>query len=82
MTQRRSRRAAVRRIWRLAISDGLPIRAFSVAMVVGTALNLINQGEALFAGGEIHLGKALLTYLVPFVVSTHGAVTARLRAET
>jgi len=25
-------------------------------------------------------GKLILTYLVPFAVSTHGAVSARLRA--
>jgi hypothetical protein len=69
------------RIWRLAVSDGTPGRALQVALVVGTILNLINQGEAMLSKGEVHFGKALLTYLVPFVVSTHGAVMARLRHE-
>lgn len=66
---------------RLAASDGVPRRALMVAAVVGTALNLINQGDALLAGGAIHIGKLLLTYLVPYAVSTHGAVSARLRLE-
>jgi hypothetical protein len=81
MTGRKSRQATLRRVWRLVISDGVPGRALLVAALVGTLLNVINQGDAVLAGGGIHLGKALLTYLVPFVVSTHGAVMARLRVN-
>lgn len=44
-----------------------------VALVVGTALCLINQGDALFAGRELNYWKVVLTYLVPFFVSTYGA---------
>jgi len=33
---------------RYALSDGIPRRSFFVAIVVGTILNLINQGDALF----------------------------------
>ncbi len=64
---------------RLATTEGVPRRAFWVAVVVGSILNLINQGDALFAGAAIHWGKLILTYAVPFAVSTHGAVSARLR---
>jgi hypothetical protein len=46
--------------------------------VVGTILNLINQGDALFGPGPINWVKVLLTYLVPYVVSTYGAVSYRL----
>jgi hypothetical protein len=49
-----------------------------VALVVGTILNLINQGDALFGPGPINWVKVLLTYLVPYVVSTYGAVSYRL----
>jgi hypothetical protein len=52
-------------------------RAILVALVVGTILNLINQGDALSAGRHIDWAKALLTYLVPFCVSVHGALSAR-----
>ncbi|MCP5432694.1 MAG: nitrate/nitrite transporter NrtS [Alphaproteobacteria bacterium] len=53
------------------------MRALIVAVFVGTALNLINQGDALFSGGRLILWKAALTYVVPFLVSAHGALTAR-----
>lgn len=52
------------------------LRGVIVALLVGTALNLINQGDALLAREPIDAWKAALTYLVPFLVSTHGALTA------
>ena len=71
-----------RRAWALATSGGVPRRAFWVALVVGTVLNLINQGDAILAGGaRLNWLKLVLTYLVPFAVSTHGAVTVRLRLD-
>ena len=63
-----------------AISEGVPRRAFWVAIVVGAILNLINQGDALFGAGTVNWIKVTLTFLVPYVVSTHGAVSSRLRA--
>lgn len=51
-------------------------RAVIVALVVGTVLNLINQGGAILAGAPVVLWKIALTYIVPFIVSTHGALTA------
>lgn len=53
--------------------------AVRVALVVGTILTLINQGDALFGPGRVSLFKAALTYAIPYLVSTHGAVTARMR---
>ena len=44
-----------------------------VAIVVGTALNAINQGDAILAGYDVDITKALLTYCVPFCVATYGA---------
>jgi len=69
-------------MWRralvLALSDGVPARALFVAFVIGTILNLINQGDALVIGGPLNWTKLALTYLTPYLVSTHGAVAARL----
>jgi hypothetical protein len=31
-----------------SLSDGIPLRSGCVALVVGTILNLINQGDAIF----------------------------------
>ena len=66
------------RIWRYAASDGVPRRSCIVALIVGTILNLINQGDALIAGAAIDWIKVLMTYAVPYLVSTYGAVSYRL----
>jgi hypothetical protein len=68
------------RIWRYAVSEGVPRRSLFVALIVGTILNLINQGDAMLAGMPLDLAKLLLTYLVPYCVSTYGAVSYRLHA--
>jgi hypothetical protein len=67
----------IRKIWRYAISDGVPRRSLVVALIVGTILNLINQGDAMIAGLPLNLAKLSLTYLVPYLVSTYGAVSYR-----
>jgi hypothetical protein len=61
-----------------AVSGGVPRRAFKVALVVGTILNLINQGIALVHGAPVELPKLVLNYLVPYCVATYGAVSYRL----
>jgi hypothetical protein len=63
-----------------AVADGLPRRALLAALVVGTALNLINQGDALFGPASLDWLKLGLTYVVPYSVTTYGAVSERLRA--
>ena len=45
------------RIWLYCISDGVPKRSLVVALIVGTILNLINQGDALVAGARLNLTK-------------------------
>lgn len=59
------------------------LNALKTALVVGTVLTLINQGDALLRGA-VSLGvlaKIALTYVVPYLVSTAGALGAtRLRA--
>ena len=64
---------------RCAISDGVPRRSLYVALIVGTVLNLINQGDALLGMASINWLKLILTYCVPYVVCTYGAVSYRLR---
>ena len=52
-------------------------RSFLTAVVVGTVLTLLNQGTTFLAGGwEGNLyWKIPLTYCVPFVVVTFGALS-------
>lgn len=51
-------------------------RSLGVSLIVGTALNLINQGDTIFAGSMPVIWKIVLTYLVPFFVATYGAYAA------
>ncbi|HIC81125.1 MAG TPA: hypothetical protein EYH07_10310 [Kiloniellaceae bacterium] len=68
----------------LAVALRPPVvrRSLTVALVVGTALVVINQGDRLIAGQGLDLMKALLTYLVPYCVATYGAVSALLGQES
>ena len=61
-----------------AVSDGVPRRSLWVALVVGTILNLINQGDALLGASPVNWIKIALTFLVPYAVSTYGAVSYQL----
>jgi hypothetical protein len=63
---------------RYAASGGVPARSLRVALVVGTLLNLINQGDALFEAEPLNWWKLLLTFAMPYAVSTYGAVSFRL----
>lgn len=56
-----------------ALSRNIAINALRIALVVGTVLNLINQGEALFTGGEISWPHVFLNYLVPYCVASYSA---------
>ena len=58
-------------------------RSLRVALVVGTLLTVINQGDLLLAGaisGEV-IAKIVLTYCVPYAVSTYAGVGALLEQD-
>ncbi len=54
-------------------------RALKVCSIVGTVLILINQGDMVALGEFPPLWKILLTYLVPYCVSSYS--TAMLLVE-
>lgn len=60
----------------LALEPRVVRSGLAVGLVVGTILNLINQGDAVFGDKPAVLWKLLLTYCVPYCVSTYGAVMA------
>jgi hypothetical protein len=66
----------------LAREPAIVRRSLRVALVVGTLLTLINHGDRLLARDldAMALVKILLTYAVPYCVSTWAAVQA-LRAS-
>lgn len=47
--------------------------ALPLAMVVGTILNLINQGERVLAGTGVSWPHVFLNYLVPYCVASYAA---------
>jgi hypothetical protein len=49
------------------------------SLFIGTLLNVINQGDALFGSQPLALGKLLLTYVVPYCVATYSATSISLR---
>lgn len=64
----------------LAVSDAVRQRALKISFIVGTALNIINQGEILINLdiNSINLIKIILTYLVPYSVTTYTATMIKL----
>lgn len=56
-------------------------RSMMAAAVVGTVLTLLNQGDTMLAGNLTNalFWKVPLTYCVPFIVATYGALTNNLR---
>ena len=70
--------------WTTAVRPDITRRSLKVALIVGTVLALINHGDRLLAldlDREAVL-KILLTYLVPYCVSTWASVqTARVHAS-
>jgi len=74
--------AVLRRVLAYATADGVPLRSVKVALVIGTVLNLINQGDALLGDAPVNWAKIALTYVVPYCVSTYGAVSYRLSVES
>ena len=62
----------------IIFNRGIMRRSFYVALIVGTILNLIAQGDFLVEGRPLNFWKIALTFCVPYCVATYGAVTARL----
>jgi len=65
---------------RLLFSPVAVRRALKVSVIIGTLLVLINQGDMILAGTMPPLWKILLTYFVPYGVSSYS--TAALLRDT
>ncbi len=65
-------------VWvQLATSRSIVRRSVFVSLVVGTILLIINQGDVMIGGAAPNVLKTILTYLVPYCVSTHASVSAQ-----
>lgn len=58
-------------------------KAIKIAFVVGSMLNIINQGEHFIHLNfdQISYAKLVLTYFVPFFVSTYTAININMRLK-
>ncbi|MCK9199866.1 MAG: nitrate/nitrite transporter NrtS [Gallionella sp.] len=61
------------RLLRIAGRRRIAISALKVALVVGTLLNLVNQGGNLLDGLPLNTTQMLLNFFVPFCVSSYSA---------
>jgi hypothetical protein len=61
------------RILRLMVTPRISRTALKVSLVVGTVLNVINNGEQLWTLHTVNLWSAMLNFVVPFCVSSYSA---------
>jgi hypothetical protein len=65
-------------LFHAAASKPIVINALRIAAVVGTVLNLINQGDSLWTGDAPSWPHVLLNYLVPYLVASYSAAKNEL----
>ncbi len=61
----------------MILGDGTPKKAMFTALVVGTLLTAINHGDMILSGLAPSPWKVILTYCVPYCVTTCGAITGK-----
>ncbi len=71
--------STIKQACHFALTDGVPVRSLYVALIVGTVLNIINQGDVLLGAASFNWVKMILTYVVPYCVCTYGAVSLKMR---
>lgn len=64
--------------WKAAFERSTMLVALKVALVVGTILLAINQGDIILSGDVPPIWKVVLTYCVPFSVSTFSSATFKV----
>lgn len=63
----------MRALFQVACSARIVKSAMRIALVVGTILNLVNQGGAILAGSGISWSHVALNFLVPYCVASYSA---------
>lgn len=67
---------------RLACERPIVLAALKVAAVVGTVLNLVNQGAPFLAGEALNIPQLLMNFFVPYCVSSYSATKNELRKRS
>ncbi len=60
-------------VWRLMLTPRIVRPALKVSLVVGTVLNVINNGEQFWTHHTVSLWQAALNFVVPYCVSSYSA---------
>jgi hypothetical protein len=63
----------MRSLFQVACSGKIVKNSLRIALVVGSILNLVNQGSAILAGTGISWIHVSLNYLVPYCVASYSA---------
>lgn len=66
-------------VGRLMLTPAIFCSALKVAVVVGTVLNLINNGDRIFGQESISGWSVAMNFLVPFLVSSYSAARHEAR---
>ena len=61
----------------MIFGDGTPKKAILTALVVGSLLTAINHGDVILSNLAPAPWKVILTYCVPYCVTTWGAITGK-----
>jgi hypothetical protein len=82
VTERHSRqfgvwRGQVKRFRQAAFSRSILTNSLKVSCVVGSILNVVNQGSNLVNGGAISWPHFFLNFLVPFCVANYSGAAAK-----
>ncbi len=65
---------------RVAVSAPVAKNSLKIALVVGSLLNLINQGENFWHDGTLAWGHLLLNYAVPYCVASYSAAKNKIES--
>lgn len=68
----------MRALFQAAGERRIVINSLRIALVVGTVLNLVNQGEAIMAGASVSWVHLFLNYAVPYCVASYSAAKNEL----
>ncbi len=68
----------MRTLFQAACSGKIVKNSVRIALVVGSILNLINQGSAILSGAGISWVHIALNYLVPYCVASYSAAKNEL----
>ena len=63
----------MRSLFQVACSGKIVKNSLRIALVVGSILNLVNQGGAILAGAGISWMQIALNYAVPYCVASYSA---------